>query len=93
MESVGYRPLNDNMSVPTTPYHEGPIECCLTGITDCLFPCTAFCCCPHKFFCCGATQWGGPMSYKLKDPYWQSLKFKLCHRMQSWLIRHPCTEV
>jgi hypothetical protein len=32
------------------------------------------------------------MSYWNKSPWWKSTKIRLCHRMQSWLLRHPITE-
>ena len=64
---------------------ESPLICLSTCITDCLIPTAAFCACPCKL-CSPA------MSYKIKDPYWRGLKFRLCHTLQSWLIRHPVTE-
>ena len=67
------------------PMREALSVCVGSCITDCALPCCALCCCPCRFF-------QGGLTYRIKDPYWGPLKFRLCHRLQSWLIRHPVTE-
>ena len=32
------------------------------------------------------------MTYKLKDETWRPTKYVLCHKLQSWLLRHPFAE-
>jgi len=70
---------------------ENPLVCCITGATDCCVPCAMFCFCPCKLLKNEPGE--GPFSYHhLADPTWQPLKYRLCNRMQSWLIRHPLSE-
>ena len=65
--------------------YESPWTCLSTCITDCCVPVTAFCCVPCKL--CSP-----PCDYSLNDGSWKPTKFRLCHKLQSWLLRHPFTE-
>ena len=67
---------------------ESPVTCCGTCLVDCCVPCTTLCCCCYKLAVCPPSG----AAYKVDDPFWRGLKFRLCHRMQAWLIRHPCSE-
>jgi len=63
--------------------YESNVTCLVTCVTDCCVPVAAFCCCPCKL--CS-------MTYKLKDETWRPTKYVLCHKLQSWLLRHPFAE-
>jgi hypothetical protein len=70
---------------------ENPLWCAFTAVTDCVFPCAMFCCCPCKLLKNVPKE--GPFTYHhLADATWQPYKILLCNRMQSWLIRHPMSE-
>jgi hypothetical protein len=78
-------PLEKNTAYASAEPCEDPCTCVVTCVSDCCFPCAAFCCLPHKLCAKG-------LSYRLNDAWWKSTKIQLCHRMQSWLIRHPLAE-
>ncbi|CAE8619576.1 unnamed protein product, partial [Polarella glacialis] len=64
---------------------ENPLACMFTCVTDCCIPACTCCLCPC---CC----FQGGLSYRLKNAFLRSLKIKGCHKIQSWLIRHPFCE-